>query len=936
MTDREPPGTPGSAGTPFPTADPPLVGREHAIGRLTALLAQATADGGALLLTGDPGVGKTALLDVAQQLAADAGARVIRIAGAEFEADIAYAGLNQVLQPLADRIGTLTQDYQSALTVALGLGGGPPPDQLMVGNAVLALLRQAAAVRPLVLIVDDLGWLDKASATVLAFVARRLADSRIGLIGASRTEMAGSFEHAGLPALDVAPLDENAAAELVRSRFPDLARAVRERLLYEAEGNPLALLELPAALSDAQRSSAATLPPTLPLSRRLHAVFTSRVRALPTPTRRVLLLAALDPTGSLDLIRAAAGPADLADLAPAEQSRLVEIHGQVTFRHPLTRAAVVAESTSEERRQAHQALAGMLAGRPEHRAWHLAEAVVGPDDEVAGLLEESAHRIRGRGDVIGAVRALVRAAELSTPGAGRSRRLAQAALIAATVTGELPNASDLLVRAREADPDHGSLPAATATGASLLFWRGEVDAAHGLLATAIETWATRSGVTAAELADALVHLHMVCWFGARAALWERLDAIAARLGENVPDMVKLWLSAFADPARVTPQVLAEVDAAVGRLRDESDPTTVTRVGMAAAFTDRLAGMREPLWRQVSGDAVSAAVTASFQLCLDDFVIGRWDEAEQLAKDGIRICDSRGYQLPGQSLRYARAIVAAVRGEEEVARELSSGLARWAAATGAGQFEYYSRHVNTLLAIGRGDFDAAYRHACSISPAGVLRFRVPVALRVPMDLVESATRTGRQAEAAAHVAALRDGQIAAISPRLALLAAGATAMAAADHEMVEAFERALATPGADRYPFDLARVALAYGERLRRAKAGAAARAPLYAALEAFERLGAQPWAARAGDELRAIGVRKAARLVAGDTALTVQELQIARLAAEGLSNREIAQRMFLSHRTVGTHLYRIFPKLGITSRAALRDALSRLRDPPSESAGQGT
>ena len=818
MTDREPPGTTGSAEAPLPAVGLPLVGRDHAIGRLISFLAQATADGGALLLTGDPGVGKTALLDVAQRLAADAGAQVIRIVGAEFEADIAYAGLNQVLQPLADRIGTLTQAYHSALTVALGLGGGPPPDQLMVGNAVLALLHRAAAVRPLVMIIDDLGWLDKPSATVLAFVARRLAGSRIGFIGASRTDMAGSFEHAGLPALDVVPLDEDAAAELVRSRFPDLDGAVRGRLLSEAEGNPLALLELPAALTAAQRSSAATLPATLPLSRRLHVVFTSRVRALPMRTRRVLLLAALDPTGSLDLIRAAAGPADLADLAPAEQSRLVEIHGQLTFRHPLTRAAVVAESTSDERRQAHQALAGMLAGQPEHRAWHLAEAAVGLDDEVAGMLEESAHRIRGRGDAIGAVRALVRAAELSTPGAARSRRLGEAAVIGATVTGELPNALELLARAREADPDHGSLPAATATAASLLYWRGEIDAAHGLLAAAIEPWATRSGVTGADLTVALLHLHQVCWFGGRAALWERFDAIHASLGENVPGMVKLWLSAFADPARVTAPVLAEVDAAVGRLRDESDPTPVVRASMAAAFTDRLAGMREPLWRLVSGDAMSAAVTASFQLCLDDFVIGRWDEAEQLAEDGIRMCDSRDFQLPGQSLRYARALVAAARGEEETARELAGGLARWAASRGAGQFEYYSRHVQTLIAIGRGDFDEAYRHASSISPAGVLRFRVPVALRVPMDLVESAMRTGRHAEAAAHVAALRDGQIAAISPRLELLAAGAAAMVAADHEMAEAFERALATPGASRHPFDLARVALAYGERLRRARA----------------------------------------------------------------------------------------------------------------------
>ncbi len=748
-------------------------------------------------------------------------------------------------------------------------------------------------------------------------------------MAASRSEAAGFFEHAGLPVLDVQPLDEEAAAQLVGTRFPALAPAVRRRLMSEAEGNPLALLELPATLTDSQRSSATALPTTLPLSRRLHAVFASRVSELPTQTRLVLLLAALDSTGSLDPIRAVHGLRGLEDLGPAEQSRLIEIQegtGLLKFRHPLTRSAVVAITSNDQRRNTHQALAGLLSDQPERRAWHLAEAAIGPDEEVAGLLEEASHRIRGRGDALGAVRTLIRAAGLSTPGSGQSRRLAEAAVIGATVTAELPNVSELLARAREADPEHSrSLPAATAAAAALLYWHGEVDTAHGLLVAAIETWADRYDVTDTALVDSLLHLLMVCWFGGRDELWEQFDAVIALFGPHVPSMVNLWMRAFADPARVTAPVLEDLDAAVRRLRDESDPTPIVRISMAAAFTDRLSGMREPLWRLVSGSpeggAVAAAVTAAFQLCLDDFVIGRWDEAEQLAEDSIRICDARDYQLPGQLLRYGRALVAAARGEDETAWSLADELAQWAVPRGSEHVQWYCWHVKTLVAIGRGEFDEAYRYASFISPPGVLAFRVPVALRVPMDLVEAATRTGHHTEAAAHVAAMRDSRIADISPRLALMAAGSAAIAAPDSEIVEAFERALAVPGAGRYTFDLARVKLIYGERLRRARSALTARKHISATLGTFERLGAQPWAIRAGNELRATGITHASRGSHGSAVLTAQELEIAKLAAAGLSNKQIGERLFMSHRTVGAHLYHVFPKLGITSRAALRDAL---------------
>jgi hypothetical protein len=323
------------------------------------------------------------------------------------------------------------------------------------------------------------------------------------------------------------------------------------------------------------------------------------------------------------------------------------------------------------------------------------------------------------------------------------------------------------------------------------------------------------------LVNALLTLIMVCWFGGRPDLWEPLDNAVARLVPRVPGVVTLWLGAFADPARASATILTRLDEAIDRSRDETDPVRIVGVSMPAAYTDRLAGLREPLWRLVrsgrEGGAVSSALTALFHLSLDDFVTGRWDEAEELAYEGLELCDPLDYGLLTQLLRYSRALVAAGRGEEEAARVLADAMAHWAAPRRVATIERYVHHIRALVALGQGDFEEAYRHTTAISPAGELSSRVPVALRVPMDVVEAAVRTGRRAEAAAHVTALRDAGIAAISPRLALLAAGSAAIAAPDGEASELFDRALAIAGAGRWPFELVRVQLSYGERLRRGR-----------------------------------------------------------------------------------------------------------------------
>ena len=910
----------------------PLVGRGAELDRMRAFLATARTDGGALLVTGEPGVGKTELLGAASEAASAGGTRIIRAAGVEFEAGMSFSGLNQILLPLLDALPQLPAVHRDALNVALGFGEGAPPVRLVVSNAALVLLRQAATARPLLVVIDDLPWVDRASAGVLSFVARRLEGSQVGLLGASRTGEEDFFEHAGLPELEVQRLDDVAAGQLLDTRFPDLAPTVRDRILVEAQGNPLALLELPVALSPGMRASARALPSALPLGRRLQALFGSRITELPPRTRELLLLMALDGTGDVRVLEAGAAPnAGFRDLALAEQARLAyldEATHRLAFHHPLVRSAVVDLSQAEERRAAHHVLADVWADQPDRRAWHLAEAIVEPDEAVAAQLEAAAARVLARGDAVGCVKALTRSADLSPGGAERSRRLAAAAYIGAEVAGDLSNASYVLAELRRGDTEvEGSLQAAVAASSFLLWADGDVSTAHRLLVGAIEG---REGVQDARdpvLAEALNSLLMVCTYGGEEDLWQPFeDAMARTVG--IPVTLYLNSKTFADPAHAGATALEALESAIAALAEESDPSQIIQVGTAASYVDRVEGCRDALWRVVhdarGGGAVASGIIAMIELAYDDLETGHWDEAEQLVEEAIQLCVAHGYQALMWPCRYVQAVVAAARGDDTRAKELTDELVQWTAPRGIRVGQWFAWQVRGLAALGQGDFEEAYQQASMISPPGLLAPHVPHALKVLLDLVEAAIRTGRGAEAAAHVAAMREANLAGLSSRLALVVGGSAAMAAPDDTALELFQAALALPGIERWQFDLARVRLAYGERLRRHRAMVEARVQLNAALETFERLRARPWVDRASAELRATGQTKPR---AGDNVLdrlTPQELEIVTLAASGLTNKQIAERLFLSHRTVGGHLHRAFPKLGVATRAALRDALASL------------
>ncbi|MBK3566413.1 AAA family ATPase [Streptomyces sp. MBT62] len=916
-----------------------LVGRDRELELLGSYVDQVVVRGGVLLLSGEPGVGKSVLLDAAARAATAAGVLVLRSAGVEFLADLSFSGLNHVLEPLLPECEGLDPAHREALTVALGAGDGAAVDRLVVYGAVLALLRRAASTRPVLLLVDDLQWIDRASAAALAFVARRLTGSRVGLLAASRPGFESFFERAGLPELTVSPLDDTAAVGLVGSRFPLLAGRELRRVLAQAQGNPLALLELPTALDASRGSAGVVLSEVLPLSRRLQDLYASRVAEMPAPTRRLLLLAALEDSGELPVLRAALPGEDvLSLLAPAERAQLLRVEhpgpGRLSFRHPLIRATVVSGSTGVQRLAAHRALAEALIDQPDRRAWHLAEATPEPDERVAALLEHTARRGRRRGDAVGAFNALVRAADLTPDPADRSRRLAEAAFVGADVAGELRTAAELLVEARRADPAiRGSLRAAAAASHVLLNRDGDVNTAHRLLVGAITTREGRSDGDDEALFEALCTLRRVCLCAGRPELWAAYHAAVSQVTVAMPPLQELLGDVYADPARSNPASLGLLDAVIHDLHRTADPSRIERIAMAALFVDRATGCRAALWPVVDdgreGGAVTSALIALVVLCLDDYMSGRWEECGRLAAEGLALCEAHGYELLAQQFHRAQGLLAAARGDDGTVGELARRISEWAVPRGIRTFEHFARHMTALSALGRGDHEEAFLDASAISPSGVLAAHAPLALWVPMDLVEAAVGSGRRSEALAHVAAMREAGLPGISGRLALVTAGSAALVASEDRAAGFFEEALAVPDAERWPFDLARVRLNYGEHLRRARAVKDARGQLAAALKTFRRLGATPWAARAAEELRATGRGAAwAHQDPESAPLTESEHRIATLAASGLTNRQIGERLFLSHRTVAAYLHRIFPKLGITSRVTLGEALASL--PPGQ------
>jgi DNA-binding CsgD family transcriptional regulator/Tfp pilus assembly protein PilF len=905
-----------------------LVGRSDELKLIDSLLTGHSRAGPGLLLRGNPGVGKTSLLEAAAVQAEAAGMRVLSASGVQFEAEIGYSALHQLLYPLRERTDRLAASHRDVLHHVFGLTPGPPPDPVVISTAVLTLLGQVATERPLLALVDDVPWIDRGSATVLGFVARRMANAPMVFLAAARNGVDSFFDQVRLPEREIGPLAEQPAAMLLDTRYPKLAPMVRRRLLAEAAGNPLALLELPTSLTDRQRSGQDPLPAFLPLSRRLEAIFAAGILDLPAPTRQLLLLAALDADASLATIWTAArsARADIDDLTPAQQASLVRVdpdEGHIAFGHPLIRSAIAQTSSPGERRAAHQALATALAGNPDRRAWHLARAAAGPDETVARALEEAAQSFQRRGGASAAVTAYMRAGELSPQPADRSRRLLKAAYLA-SATGPLDRATRLLDDARQAsDTPTGSIFTA-ATAVYLLNGEGDIDAAHRLLARALDHSAETNSD---RINDMLYALLFVCVYGARPELWKILETALARFAPEGVTPLRLCYDALTDPVHTPYSVRDELARAFAALPADAGSWPLIPLAYAAVRVDALTDCRHLVRRMIEqerdGGAIGLVISGLLLLSVDSFHHGQWDGAQNLAREGLDLAAAHGYHILQGQLGCVLAFIAAGRGHVDLARTLSDETTIWAAPRGIGLTQAFAGHARAFAALGQGDYEDAYMQAAQISPAGTPSPGFPGSWMV-LDLVEAAVRTGRTEEARAHLAAAQRAGIARISPRIALITAGAAALAAPDQDAGPLFETALSLPEADRWPFEQARIHLAYGQWLRRTRDTTQARLHLRAAIEILDRLGARPWAARAHNELRATGIPATARPDTPTATLTTQERQIARLAATGLTNKQIGQRLFLSHRTVSAHLHRIFPKLGITSRAALRDALETI------------
>ncbi|MGV9937174.1 helix-turn-helix transcriptional regulator [Streptomyces olivaceoviridis] len=909
-----------------------MVGREREQEVLSGFV---TAPGGqALVLRGDTGVGKSALLDHVADLAAHGKHRVIRAAGVEAESELPFAGLHQFLYPLLPYIDRLDDTHRGVFDVVFGRSQGPPPSVMTLGIAVLDLLSLAASQKPLLLVLDDGQWLDTSSIEVCGFVGRRLTGSSVKLAVGLRSDVPSGFDTAALPHLPVTTLSEKASEQLLDMHHPGLDPRIRRLVLDEALGNPLALLELPPHVLRSGRAAGNREDLVgytgVPLPLRLRHVYGARIEALGDAVRAELLRGALDGVGAGTAAGRARGTRyrmrDTEEALAAGLLGIDPLSGDFVFRHPLVRSTVVQTATPNERRAAHAVLAHVHRDDVERRAMHLAASTVDPDEEVAAALEAAADSATRRGGSQAAVTWLTRAAELSEGREERSRRLGSAAFIAGHA-GLLDRAQQLV--GSDTTPGGNDSPASVVASAyGALYDDGDVRTSHRQVTAAIESIRDSGATEPNEVLTRLVNLLLaIDQYASDETSWERTHELLGSLGDLVSPLSRVYEDAWGDIVRRGAGVAERVERAFADLR-ALEPWDISRLSVAAYHVDTLSHYRPHLQRTVdreveTGAAVSG-ITMLHLIMLDQLAVGEWDEAERTGQRGLELAVSHHHALFAHHTRAYLGLLAAMRGQVEHARQLQATVDAWARPRGVGFLTQITDAIGTTAALSEGDYEAAYLHAIGITPPGTFTPYAHQAPRTLLDLVEAALHTGRSEQARTHALAAQQAHLPDISPRLALTTHGALAMTATDPtEADHHYHHAETHPSALTFPFELARIRLAHGIRLRHTQGRKAARLSLTLAAETFERLGAPTWAERARAELRATGAATVASSAHLAT-LTWQERRIADLAAGGLTNKEIGARMHLSPRTVSSHLYRVFPKLGITSRAALRDALGKL------------
>ena len=889
-----------------------LVGRQAELSHLIRVLTEGTQR--AVVVSGEPGVGKTALIEHMCACAPLVDWRVARVLGVQAEEPFALGGLHQMVFGLKEFQSGLDERDRAVLEPVFGADPAAQVNVLPLAAALLSLVTVAARTRPVLLVVDDVHWLDRVSAEVLSAVGRRLTDPRVAIVAGRRAPYESAFSGAGWAEVPLAALGAEDAVRLLKRAGVPLTEATAAALLAAAAGNPLALAELPRFAGRIEYGSA-----SIPLTDRLVAVFGGRLEQLEADVRAELLRAALDGTPvaapSLNRPRYVMHNVEAAIKAGTV---VADPLGQFVFRHPLVRAAVVHQASPSERRDAHRDLAALYQDVLMHRAYHLAAAAAGPDQEVADLLARAAQLSGRRGGLAVAVEWLRRAAALSTDSARRSAYLADAIFIAARA-GRLDETQDLLDSTRGGFDE--SAAAVLADCYRAFHADGDVASTHRRLLSTLAGADTLDDGMVNQLVNLLLS---VTGFSGDSRYRDQTNIALLAVEKRVNPAILLYRAGVEDIVGTARAARRVLEGSVEFL-PQLPARWVMLLSFPAYCIDAMADFRAPLARafaEVSSRGASIdAIEGGRVLLIDLVAAGQWARAEEVGATCLEMArQNRGSELVRHQLLADLGVLAANRGDVETARRYAGEVTAWAGPRGLDLHLALTRRIAVRVALAEVDYEAAYQAATLVNPAGHFPSHIIAVAEDMLDLVEAALLSGHREQARAHAEEAVHLNLAEVSPRVAALTLAISAMTAPDAEAGELFQSAVNHPGIAEFPFDHARILLAQGMWLRRGLRHTDARAVLQVAADGFDRLGARPWADRTRAELRAAGA--SFRQSLGDTvALSAQEYRVAELAAAGRTSKEIAVQLSLSPRTVDSHLAGAFRKLGVTRRAGLGNAL---------------
>lgn len=911
------------------SASQTLQGREQDIALIDHLIERIDQGGSTLVISGEPGIGKSALLEVAKHRGREHDVSVLSMTGVLAEVHLPFAALEQALRPLMKQAEGLVPRQRSALLAAFGMHDDmDAPDIFLVALATLSLLTESATRRPILVVADDVQWLDEATFEVLAFISRRLSSDPVILLVAMRDGFDRSFDDASTQRLRLSGLDDAHAERLLDAHVPGLSADLRSRFLKEASGNPLALLELPRD----ERATDARDARWLPLTERLERAFSARLSDLPDTARTLLFVTAENDGTSLYEILCA-GEAVLGErvgvsaLIPAIAAKLIEIdETEVRFRHPLVRSAMHQAADLATRQRIHAALAATVHDQLDRHLWHRAAAVIGPDDELAGEYDRMAARALRRGAVAMAIEILEKAARLSSTTRARSDRLLRAAELAADL-GQPELLERLLHQADVDESDH--------VASARIGWCREIgqppmvnDPAKIPNLVGLAAQANAAG--AKELASNLLwRAAQRCWWSnANRDIRQSILVAESSLKLSEMDPRSIAISAYAEPLQLGGDVFNKLQQLTGT--GGGNPTVSRILGSTAnvigAFDLGVSFLADSATALRDQGRLSDLARVLFAQAWAEMEVGDWTGAMSEAEESVRFAEETGGTLWIAAATIVKAKLAGMMGNLEQSQAYATEAERLVLSVGASFLLAMLQIARGISAIGAGRHWEAYEHLRRLFSPADPAFNSGLQFFGLADFVEAAFFSGNAEAARGVIEEMERVSAPSPVPWVETMLYYGKALLAMPADAERFFLQGLG-PAAKKWPFLRGRLLLAYGGWLRRQRRSVDARAPLREARDIFDALGALPWSDRAREELRASGEASRRRTEYAWEMLTPQELHIAQLAAEGLSNKEIGTRLYLSHRTVGYHLHRIFSKTGVTSRSGLRSVLTDTSDP---------